>query len=263
MNRSLAYRLFRACRPRPYLLIALLPVVASAKYGYKLLIPEAAAQGVLPSEGPAAARLNPASLADVGLASAAYGHYGSMSGKSGIGFVQLALGMPGEFLPLPVGLAAGFGYMYQDLGVDGRNATYEETEYDPGLSIRLPADPETPWHLEAGLTFAIHEYNAFNAVESYSLGIDVGMLYSVRVSPGLFGLGFAYHGLKSPHIRLPDENGGYYRIPGWMEPSFAWTSATRRLRVQMSLWEHRGFGSGLLAKLAYRIIPPVLAGTGA
>jgi hypothetical protein len=168
MNRSPAYRLFRACRPRPYLLIALLPVVASAKYGYKLLIPEAAAQGVLPSEGPAAARLNPASLADVGLASAAYGHYGSMSGKSGIGFVQLALGMPGEFLPLPVGPAAGFGYMYQDLGV-----------------------------------------------------------------------------------------------PGWMEPSFAWASATRRLRAQMSLWEHRGFGSGLLAKLAYRIIPPVLAGTGA
>jgi hypothetical protein len=121
MNRSPAYRLFRACRPRPYLLIALLPVVASA-----------------------------------------------MSGKSGIGPVQLALGMPGEFLPLPVGPAAGFGYMYQDLGV-----------------------------------------------------------------------------------------------PGWMEPSFAWASATRRLRAQMSLWEHRGFGSGLLAKLAYRIIPPVLAGTGA
>jgi hypothetical protein len=216
--------------------LVLLPALASAQFRSNLVSPYASAQGALPSEGPAAARLNPAFLADVNLASLAIAHYGSVSGKDGVLFLQLALGMPQDLSPFPFDLSAGIGYMSTGSMVDGSNSIFKESEYDPGFAVRLPVDPESPWHVAAGLNFAIDEYNAFNAVRSTSVGVDAGWLFSIRAgTAGLFGLGFAYHDLSSPRIRLPDGNGDY-KIPGWMEPSFAWSSPARLLRAQVAMY---------------------------
>jgi len=187
----------------------------------------------MPSEGPAAARFNPARLAEVRLASLAYGHFGTASGKSGIQFVQAAIGTPWDVLRWPVGLAAGFGFMDQGNPIDGTNGVYTEAEYDPGLAVRFPADPESRYNVEAGLNFAISEYDAFNVTHSVSLGIDAGALFSVHGGAGLFGLGLAYHDLNSPRIRMPDDYGPY-KVPGWLEPSLEWISAADRVHAHLS-----------------------------
>jgi hypothetical protein len=222
---------------RLFLGFALLPGLASAQSNYKWDRAIPASQAALPSHGPGAARINPAELAEVHLVSLTYGLSGSSSGKNGFDFFQAAAGAP-DFLQLPVGIAVGFGYMNGDNGeIDASNSTYEASEYAPGLAIRYPADPRSAWRAEAGLAYTIGEYNAFNAIRSYSAGISAGTAVSIEGRAGRFGAGFAYHDLRSPRMRMPDENGAEYRIPGWREYSLDWTSVHRLIRLRMGLFD--------------------------
>ncbi len=215
---------------------SLLPGLAFSQAIYNLEHPVSAAQAALPSQGPAAARINPAELSEVHLASVAYGSWGSSSGKSGYDFFQAAVGTA-DYLDIPIGIAAGIGYMRTGATIDGSNSSFIESEYAPGIAIRYPVDPGSAWRIEAGLAWTIGEYNAFNAVKSQSNGISVGTAVSVEGRAGRFGAGFAYHDLKSPRMRLPEDNGGEFRIPGWREYSLDWSSVHRLFHVRMGLFD--------------------------
>lgn len=214
----------------------LLSGLAAAQTSYNLMNPVSAAQAALPSQGPAAARINPALLADVYLASASSASWGSLAGKKRYEFLQLAAGSAG-FLDWPVGLALGFGYMGTGATIDGSRTSFKESEYAPGIAIRYPADSSSAWRVDAGLTWTIGEYNAFNAVRSWAGGVSVGTAFSIDGSAGRFGAGFAYHDMVSPSMRLPEDNGGEFLIPGWREYSFAWTSAHRLFRMRIGLFD--------------------------
>jgi hypothetical protein len=197
---------------------ALLPGLASAQPNYSWGRPISAAQVALPSQGPAAARINPAGLADVHLASIAYGYAGSVSGKSGFDYVQLAAGTSG-LLDWPIGLAVGFGYMDRATA-SGSIITYEESEYAPGIAMSYPADPRSPFRIAAGLTFNIGEYSAFDAFHTFANGISAGT---------------AFHDLDSPEIRIPGQ--GLYKIRGWREYSLEWISSGRLLRMRAGMFD--------------------------
>jgi hypothetical protein len=227
---------FRDITHRVLLGLALMPALASAQASYSWERPISASQVALPSRGPAAARINPAELAEVHRISAAYGHSGSSSGKSGFDFYQVAAGM-GDLLDAPVGIAIGFGYMGAGTSIDGSNSSFQEAEYAPGLAVRYPADAGSAWRVEAGLACTIGEYNAFNAVRSYSTGISAGTAFSLDGKAGRFGAGFAYHDLKSPRMRLPEELRSDFKIPGWREYSLDWTSVHRLFRFRLGFFD--------------------------
>lgn len=220
----------------PILGLALMPFQADAQAAYVWGQPISASQVALPSRGPAAARINPAELAEVHRVSLAYGLSGSASGKGGYDFFQAAAGNP-DFLESPVGIAVGFGYMHAGGAIDGSAASFEEAEYVPGIAIRFPADTGSAWRVDAGMAFTIGEYNAFNAVRSYSTGISAGTAASIAGRAGRFGAGLAYHDLKSPRMRLPEEIQRDFKIPGWREYSLDWTSVHRLFRFRLGFFD--------------------------
>jgi hypothetical protein len=212
---------------------ALLPGLVPAQTNYSWGRPISAAQVALPSQGPAAARINPAELAGVRLASIAYGYSGSVSGKSGFDFLQLAAGTSG-LVDWPIGFAVGFGYMDRATA-SGSSFSYEESEYAPGIAVSYPADPRSSWRIAAGLTLSIGEYSVFDTFHSFANGISAGTAFSAEGRAGRFGLGLAYHDLNSPEVRLPDQ--GFYKIRGWREYSLDWSSSGRLLRMRAGLFD--------------------------
>ncbi|MBW8886731.1 MAG: hypothetical protein JF616_03140 [Fibrobacteres bacterium] len=217
------------------LLGALFPASAIAQITYREDNIISQAQTGLPSQGPAAARFNPAALADVHRVSVAVGNTGWTSMEYRQTFGQLAFGWPQDKLSLPIGLAAGFGYFGGIKRLDATNIVNDEGEYVPGIAAVYPADPDAPYRIAAGMDLAIVGYNAFNAVHSHGVGMDIGLDAAHTNPHGRLDLGFAYHHFISPKARLPDEVGSF-KIPGWMEPSLAWASAGRLVHARMGLF---------------------------
>ena len=214
--------------------LALLPVLASAQVTFHETGSISNSQSVLPSEGPAAARFNPAALADVHLASLTYGFALSTRGEYLPISLQLAAGMPWDWLHWPVAVAVGLGYYSNDDYFDESNEILEESEWDPSLAIAFPANPQAPLRIAAGIASTQITYNSFGAMRTNAVGTDAGLMGTATGERGRFGVGWAYHHMQSPHIRLPDE--GSYTIPGWQEWSANWNSPARKVSLHMSLY---------------------------
>jgi len=195
----------------------------------------AAAQRSLPSTGPGSAWFNPAALSETRLAHGQAGAFTSVSGKSGRDFWDLSAALPASLAPwLPVGISAGFGRDANESRIDGSNAIYVEYISRPSLAVAYPAAAEAPLRLAAGLAFPTYGFEAFGAAKSTSTALDLGLLGILEEKgTGRFRIGFTYHNLVQPEVKLPDFRGSY-AIRGWWVTSFGYAAPGEWMRF---LWE--------------------------
>lgn len=173
----------------------------------------------LPWKGPAAALLNPASLSETGTVQVDYASSSILATEPGSPFLQVSAA-------LPFGISTGIAGQWTSRKLGNWNAVILESVYAPMLALSWPFSPEAENRVAAGAAFPLHHFNAFGAVESFSFGMDIGLLSTNRL-PHPFGevrTGFIIHQLMQPEVSLPDERGAY-EIPREFDVSLTWTLA--------------------------------------
>jgi len=226
------------------LALSLALLEARAQISYKEVGLHSIAQRALPSTGPGSALLNPAALGETRLA---FGQRGTYATRSGIypsilyfgedlsGFYQVAATLPPSLLPgIPVAFSAGFAVHLSALRIDGSNALYRESVYQPGLAVSWPADRDSRQGLSLGAALPMYELNAFGAVKSHSTGLDIGFLGRVSPAGQRLRMGLVLQHLVRPGARLPLDRGGDFELPRTLEASLHWSTPGEMYQIH---WE--------------------------
>lgn len=190
----------------------------------------------MPSTGPGSAWFNPAALSETRLAYALAGSFSSVSGKSSRAFWDLSATLPPGLAPwLPLGVSGGLAREAAAGSVDNSNAVYAETVYRPALALAYPSSGQRPFRLAAGMAIPLYTHDVFRAVKSTSGALDIGLLGTLEEGGlGRFRLGFTWHSLVKPEVKLPDGR-GQYTLPGWRVTSFGYSTPGAGARIH---WEH-------------------------
>jgi TolA-binding protein len=172
--------------------------------------------------------VNPASIAENDQIEVAVGLFQTISGKAGQEFISAVH-------PFDYNHSIGLSVFENGSDIDGSNASYIENAYSLGYAYRLGFFMPN-WlanKLAVGVSATMIQFNAFNAIKSFGWGADVGLSYN-PFSTSRYGhlqLGVSVQNVLQPHVKLPEENGGFYKIPRNLNASLFWRGFNNRLEL--------------------------------
>lgn len=172
--------------------------------------------------------VNPASIAENDQIEVAVGLFQTISGKAGQEFISAVH-------PFDYNHSIGLSVFENGSDIDGSPASYIENAYSLGYAYRLGFFMPN-WlanKLAVGVSLTMIQFNAFNAIKSFGWGGDLGLSYN-PFSTSRYGhlqIGLSVQNVLQPHVQLPEDKGGFYKIPRNLNASLFWRGFNNRLEL--------------------------------